>query len=156
MGSFQLRIPGWGGSALDRTLSAIALLAVAAALGVLGHTVAKPPVVEQFTEFYVLDSYGVASDYPRRARVGTTAEAVVGIHNHEDRVVSYRLEVRIDGRANSEVGPVVLADEEKWEQAVAFTPDEAGENEKVEFLLYANGGPDPLLEPLRLWISVTE
>jgi len=151
-----LKIPVWGGGALDRTLSVVLVMAIAAALGMLSHTVATSQVAEQFTEFYVLDSYGMASDYIRTARVGMAVDVIVGIHNHEDRTVGYRLEVRIDGIRDSEVGTLVLADEEKWEETVSLTPDRAGDNQKVEFFLYADQESEPHFEPLRLWVNVNE
>jgi len=64
--------------------------------------------------------------------------------------------VRIDGMKNNEIEPIVLGHNEKWEEIVSFTPDKAGNREKVEFLLYKNGEAEPFLEPLRLWLDVTE
>jgi len=76
--------------------------------------------------------------------------------NREHETVSYRVEVRIDGVGNNEVGPLVLGHDEKWEEAVSFTPNRAGDSQKVEFLLYKNGGSEPYLKPLHLWVDVKE
>jgi len=81
---------------------------------------------------------------------------IVGIVNHEGREVSYRVEVVISSKKSAEVGPVVLADEQKWEGEVGFMPEVAGDNQKVEFLLYKDGEVQPCLEPLRLWVDVKE
>lgn len=89
-------------------------------------------------------------------RLGGGEKVIVGIVNYKHEVVGYRIEVKIDGIENNEVGPVVLANEQKWEGIVSFTPDKAGDNQKVEFLLYKNGEAEPCLKPLHLWVDVTE
>ncbi len=35
-------------------------------------------------------------------------------------------------------------------------PEVAGENQKVEFLLYKDAETEPCLEPLRLWVDVKQ
>jgi len=80
----------------------------------------------------------------------------VGIINNEHKTVSYRVEVRIGGEKNNEVGPIVIENEGTWEGEIGFIPQIAGENQKVEFLLYKNGESEPRFEPIRLWIDVTE
>ena len=70
--------------------------------------------------------------------------------------MSYRLEVSINGIKNNEIVPVVLEHDEKWEEIVNFTLGNAGNRQKVEFLLYKNGEPNLYLEPLRLWLDVKQ
>jgi len=153
---FQLKAPGWGRGALDRVLSIILVVAVLGALGVLGYVIATPKVGEKFTEFYILGLSGKATDYPKEIRVGEEAKVIVGIVNHEHEIVTYQVEVKIDGVKNNEVGPVLLANEQKWEEIVSFTPDKTGDNQKVDLTLYKNQEAEPCLEPLHLWIDVTE
>ncbi len=80
----------------------------------------------------------------------------MGIVNHEQREVSYRVEVVINNKKSYDIGPVVLVNEEKWEAKVGFVPEVAGENQKVEFVLYKDGEFEPYLELLHLWIDVSE
>ena len=75
--------------------------------------VAAPKVGERFTEFYVL------GDYPEELALGEEATVTLGITNHEGQETSYYIEVMIDGVKNGEVGPLILADEEEWEQEVS-------------------------------------
>lgn len=56
---FHLRIPSWGTSALDKTLSITLALAVIGALGMLGYVIAAPKVGEKLTEFYTLEQESV-------------------------------------------------------------------------------------------------
>ncbi|HCP60766.1 MAG TPA: hypothetical protein DIT43_04380 [Dehalococcoidia bacterium] len=149
-----MKVPGWGGSTWDKVLSVVLVVAILGALGTLGYVIAAPKVGERFTEFYILGMEGKAADYPRELAVGERAEVIVGIVNHEDEVVSYRVEVRIGGVGNDELGPVVLEYEQEWEGAVSFAPDKAGDNQKVEFVLYKGEEVEPYLM-LHLWIDVS-
>ena len=153
---FQFGVPGWGGGIWDKVLSVILVIAILGALGMMGYAIATPKVGERFTEFYILGLGGQAADYPREIKVGEPERVTVGIVNHESEVVSYRVEVRIDGVKNNEVGPVVLANGQKWEGIVTFTPNKVVDNEKVDFLLYKNDEAEPSLKPLYLWIFVVE
>ena len=83
---------------------------------------------------------------------------ILGIVNNEYETVSYRVETRIDGVKNNEVDGIRLEHGEKWEHEVSFTPEIAGKEQKVEFLLYKikNSEVEPCFEPLRLWVDVTE
>lgn len=153
---FHLRLPGWGGSAWDKVLSIILVLAILGALGVTGYVIATPKVAERYTQFYILGPEGKAASYPRDLKVGKESRIMVCIVNHEYEAVSYRVEARINGVKNNEIEPIVLEHNEKWEGEISFVADVAGENQKVEFLLYKNEEAEPCLEPLRLWINVAE
>jgi len=144
---------GWGGGVWDKMLSSILVLAILGALGTLVYTVATPKVGERFTEFYLLGLGGEASDYPGRLVVGEEGKVVVGIINRERGIATYRVEVRIDGVINSQAGPVPLEHDEKWEEIVGFTPDRAGDKQKVEFLLYKQG-QNEAYQRLHLWLDV--
>ena len=65
------------------------------------------------------------------------------------------MEVKIDGVRNNQVGPLELGHDERWEEIVSFTPDRAGDNQKVEFFLYKNEGSEAY-PTLHLWINVKE
>lgn len=153
---FRLALPGRGGTAWDKALSAILVLTILGALGTVGYVIAAPKEGEKFTEFYILGMEGRTADYPVQLEVGEEGKVVVGIINHEYREVSYRIELRINGAETNEIGPMVLQHDEKWEQEAGFVPEVAGKNRKVEFWLYKDGEVEPYLEPLRLWIDVTE
>ena len=152
---FQARLPGWSGRAWDKALSVVLVIVIAGVLGMLGYAIARPKVGEQFTEFYTLGLEGKAIDYPREMKVGEEGRVIVGIINREHERVSYRVEVRTDGVSNNQIGPLELAHDEKWEEIVSFTPDRAGDGQKVEFLLYKSEEGEPYLK-LHLWVNVKE
>ena len=140
---------------MKRILSIILIVVILGAAGTLGYIIATPEVGERFTEFYILGLEGKAENYPKEMTVGEEASVIVGIINREHEVVTYRLEVRIDGATNHERGPLLLEHDEKWEATVGFTPDKTGNNQQVELLLYKNEGSEPYLT-LHLWVNVLE
>ena len=144
--------PGWGRGTWDRVLSIILVLAILGVLGTLGYTLANPGG-ERFTEFYILGLSGEATDYPKELVVGKEGKVIVGIINREHEPVTYRVEVVIDGVKNNEVGPVTLEYDGEWEGIVGFTPDRAGDKQKVEFLLYRQGQSE-VYQRLHLWLDV--
>ncbi|MFC1973920.1 DUF1616 domain-containing protein [Chloroflexota bacterium] len=178
--SHDLKLPGWEGNATNKVLSIILVISILGAIGVLGYTVAKPNVGEKFTEYYILGNSGEAQDYPSefimessqvtRVKYGTDLPEMagergvvtLGIVNHEYQSTSYRITISIDGEPGdifysnknfTELGPIELDDEEKWEGDIWFTPQHAGDNQKVVFSLIKNYESDPYLT-LHLWIDV--
>ncbi len=141
---------------MDKALSVVLVMAVAGAVGMLGYVMVAPKTGERFTEFYILGAEGRAADYPKELAIGEEGRGIIGIANHEHAPVTYRVEVAINGVENSESAPIELDHDEKHERIIAFTPNEPGMNQKVEFLLYRDGDVEPLLEPIHLWINVAQ
>jgi uncharacterized membrane protein len=165
--SFNFRLPlfqDWQGQRMaDKVLSVVLAVAILGAIGTLGYVIATPRVGEKFTEFYVLGPHGSAENYPTELKVGEEGIVVVGIVNHEHELVSYKVEVwidgektklRIEGEARDEI-IVELEHEGKWGKKIGFVPQKVGEEQKVEFVLYKDGEPY-FEEPLHLWIDVEE
>ena len=150
---FQMRLPGWGGGSWNRGISIVLTLTILGALGMLGYAIASPKIGERFTEFYIEGLGGKAADYPEELVVGREGKVIVGIINREQETVTYRVEVAIDEVKNNEVGPVALDHDEKWEEIIGFTPGKAGDNQRVEFLLYRQG-QDEVYQRLHLWVDV--
>ena len=126
----RLQVSGWGLGVGNKVLYVMLVIAILAALGSVGYVMVKPKQTETFTEFYILGPNGKAANYPRDIILGEEAKVIIGIVNHEQEVVSYRIGVKIDGVKNNKIEPVVLANEQKWEEIVSFTPARAGDNQK--------------------------
>ena len=141
---------------MDKVLSVVLAVTILGVLGTIGYVIAAPKVGERFTEFYILGPEGKAVHYPRECEVGEEVEVIIGIVNHKYEAVSYRVGISVGGVGNDEVGPVVLENEQEWEGTVSFAPDKAGDNQKVEFILYKGRETEPCLEPLHIWVNVTE
>ncbi len=152
---FQLRVPGRSEGAWDKALSAILVVTILGALGMLGYAIAAPKVGEKFTEFYILGTDGKADSYVTELHVNEVGKVVVGIVNNEYETVTYRIEVTIDGVKNNEINGLTLLNREKWENEVTITPQTVEGNYRVEFFLFKIGETTPMFEPLRLWVNVT-
>jgi uncharacterized membrane protein len=153
---FRLSMPGWRGNIWDKALTVLVVLLMLGAMAAAGYTIAASVDGQKFTEFYILGEYGEAGDYRQSVTVGHKVEVTVGIVNQESEVVSYQLVVMLDGVRKTEVGPIVLAADEKWEQVVSVTPDEPGSKQKVELLLYKDGEANLYKGPLCIWVDVIE
>lgn len=80
-------------SKLDKALTVALLIAIIASTGVLGYVITHPKQGEPFTEFYILGPDRKASDYPTNLTEGEEAKVILGIVNHEQRNVTYHVEV---------------------------------------------------------------
>lgn len=140
---------------LGKVLSIILVFTVVGLLGVIVYTIAVPRTSEQYTEFYVLNTEGKATDYPDELRMGETGYIILGVVNHERKAVSYTIEIQIDGESSGAVSPMTIENEVKHESVVEFHPQKIGERQKVEFLLFRDEVVDPYLQ-LHLWINVIE
>ena len=153
---FTLASVSWGKGVLNRLLSIVLVIVILGALGITGYVIAASKLGQEFTEFYVLGLEGETTDYPEELKVGEEGIVTITIINREYETVSYRVEVVFNDIKVDEIGPLILQNDEEWTQEVSFAPEIAGENQKVEFLLYRNGELRPYLEALRLWIDVRE
>ncbi len=151
--SFNLVLPS-GPVSSSRVLSIILVVVILGTLGTLSYVIATPKIGEKYTEFYILGEEGKAANYPKNLSLGEEGKVVAGIINREQQTMSYRLEVRIDNLKKAEVGPLTLEPDGKWEAPLSFKPDKAGDNQKVEFLLFKAGESDPYMKPLYLWVNV--
>lgn len=140
-------------SLLSGTLSAVLILIILGALGLLVYSVAVPAANERFTEFYILGQDGAAENYLAELKVNQEASVIVGIVNREQETSSYRVSVRINGIKSDKWAPSDLAHGEKREKAISFQPVTEGDNQEVEFLLFKQG-QDEIYQTLRLIINV--
>jgi len=143
-------IRGW-----DRVLSVILVVSIIGAIGIIAYVIVTPTAGERYTEFYVLGPEGEAEGYPDELKVGEEGRVILGIvsHEHEDDF-EYRVEVLVDGEINELYGPLILGHDETWEQEVGFTPEHAGDDQRVEFILYRPSEEAPY-ETLYLNIDVS-
>jgi len=142
-------------SKLHKALSIFLIVAIVVALGFIVYMAVTPQEGDKFTEFYILGTEGKAQDYPKQVILGEPADILIGVVNHEYQSASYQAKIKIDDIEISEVNIGTLANGEKWEREISFTPQFSGEKQRVDFYLYKNGEDEPYLnEPLRLYIDV--
>jgi len=149
---------------IDRILSIILIIAIVLAIAMVIYVIVTPKQGEKFTEFYILGPGGKASDYPTSLGVGEVGEVIIGIVNHEYAPVTYHLKVKLSGEVIGEES-IELMHNETWESPFTFEARRAGEDQKLEFLLYKNSfdeginGQEDTEVPYRslhLWLDVHE
>jgi uncharacterized membrane protein len=141
-------------SKVDKILTAVLILSIALALSVTVYVIITPKEGEKFTEFYVLGPRGMAEDYPTNLTVGEEGEVIIGVVNHEYAAVTYQLELKLNGGVIDQKS-IVLTHNETWEGPFTFKPNKAGEDQKLEFLLYKEELKETKpYRSLHLWVDV--
>ena len=149
---------------INRILSVVLIISIMLALSVTVYVIVTPKEGEKFTEFYVLGPEGKAEDYPINLTLGEGGEVILGVINQEYATVTYPLEIKLNGEIIDKKS-IVLTHNETWESPFVFKSVEAGEDQKLEFLLFKNPfnkslyGKEDNEEPYRslhLWVAVKE
>jgi uncharacterized membrane protein len=153
---FSFRLPNWRNEGqFDKVLYIVLAVVVIGSVSTLGYVIAKPKPQEAFTNFYMLGPTGKMENYPNSISINQSARITLGIENNENEAAGYTISVIFDGQTMQTLGPLKLADKEKWSSDITLTPTRIGDNQKVEFLLYKQGISEPYLT-LRLWLDVTQ
>jgi len=116
----------------------------------------SPQPGDKFTEFYVLNKDGKASDYPREIATGQPAEVIMGIINHEGKSASYTIRITADSAIINSIETGSVSNGQKWERKTDFTLARAGDNQRVEFSIYLNNESTPhIKDPLAILLNVS-
>jgi uncharacterized membrane protein len=150
-----------GRSTAEIILSFILILVACGTIGVLVYVIAVPKTGSAYTEFYLLNSQGVADDYPSEIRIGDTESVIPVVINHENRTADYRIEIQIDNDPDDNIDAVILDtidninlyDDEKYQTPAPFTLQSTGDGQKLYFILFMDGETEPYLK-LSLTINV--
>lgn len=110
--------------------------------------------VKEPDEFYLLPVQNNAG-YPRKVQIGDTVSVRAVIVNHSSQLRSYNLDVVAAGQVLSSFANIDLNSSETWDQVVNTQPINAGENQKIEYVLYVNGGKD-MQDTLYIYIDVRD
>lgn len=155
--------PWWRSLAAYEKIIYVLLVCILLMAGlILARGLLVPSPDEFTTGFYILGEEGLAENYPTEARVGEPVAVTMGIHNSEREAQTYRVEVWVRGETDQRellntAGPITLDPRQSVEQPVSWTMPWSGEDQLVEFYLYADGqeGQQPY-RALRLWVNVHE
>jgi len=135
---------------LEKAMLILLVFLVIGTIGSLVYVLAVPRAGERSTELYTLDQDGNMTEYTLELVVGEEALVNLVIVNHEHRETMYHIEiiqdhveVRINGEEVQEINNITLSDEQEWQTAVTLIPLQAGEQQKVEFLLYKSEVDSP-------------
>jgi len=78
---------------LDKILTVVLLVALISCVAATVYIIMIPKQGERFTEFYILGPSGKACGYPKNLKVGESASVIIGVANHEGKIMNYTLEV---------------------------------------------------------------
>jgi uncharacterized membrane protein len=124
---------------VPRALSIFVALSVLFSVSVLVYSLATPGPRENYTEFYLLGPGGTMQGYPTEFSVGQQKPVTVAIANHENHDANYTLVVNFtDGNTSTTLysGHQTVANGQTAEKNVSLAPDRAGNNLRIDFLLY--------------------
>jgi uncharacterized membrane protein len=138
---------------LNKILTVVFAVLIVATIAAIVWLAVVPEKGERFSEFYILGADGKAADYPSDVQAGSAATVTVGIVDREHEPTAYHVLVETDNTTIGQADNITLADGQKWEQPVSFTPTKAADNQTIEFFLYKNEQVAPYLS-LRLWVNV--
>jgi uncharacterized membrane protein len=146
-----------GEDRLDRVLTVILVLAIIATISTFAYVIMFPNHGERFTEFFILGPDG-ANNYPKYYQLGDSKPVTVGVINHEYRSATYGLVVALNDSikiSHLYSENFTLGDNQTWEKLIEIKPDRAGNNMKLEFLLFMDGNKTAPYRESHIWINVT-
>jgi len=133
-------------------LSILLLILLGVAVCATVYIAVFPQPGEPFTELFLLGPSGKASGYPTNLSVGENGTVIVGVVNHENADVSYRLVMQLNN-TTLDTRSFTLANNEKWEQPLSFKAGERGAAQKVTFSLY-KGSDANVYRSVYLFVNV--
>jgi len=78
---------------LDNALTIIVGISIIIAMASIIYVIATPKRGETFTEFYILGSGENETNYPQGLRVHENTSIIIGLVNHEYKIMNYTIEV---------------------------------------------------------------
>ncbi|WP_135605987.1 DUF1616 domain-containing protein [Methanococcoides sp. NM1] len=144
---------------IDRILTILLVISIVASIVTLAYVVVTPKEGEKFTEFYILGPEGIADNYPTNLQFGQSGTVIIGIVNHEYADTEYSIKLMLENNSQmmgQDLHQIILQHNQTWEKEVTFTPASAGEDMKLQFLLYKDNNMTESYRDLLLWIDVKE
>jgi len=152
-GFFHSFITGFSGESKNvKVLSVVLIFSVLLAVCSAVYVLMEPKSSESYTEFYILGSGGLMSDYPTNMTSGENGSLFIGIVNHENKKVSYHLVVTNDGVVQLDE-LVTLNNKQSLEIPLNFTAGNPGRGE-VNFMLYKLPDNNNVYRSLHLWLNI--
>ncbi len=162
---------GWDEmSKFDKILTVILIISIVVSIAVLVYIIVTPKQSEKFTEFYILGPNGKAADYPTNLIVGQNATVILGVVNHEGKIMNYTIEIWLVNatytnnktvihhmyfldRFNITLKPIPVNINgnwtPEWEAKYNFSINKTGYY-KIWFLLFKNNEPPLPSKPVKM------
>lgn len=155
--AINVPLPRWSQVSLARVASALIVVLCLVGFGAaVAFLATSRGSSESFTEFYILGPDGRAEGYPQTLELGDSLTVILGVVNHEGDDAAYEVEAAVDGQVGGLIDSLRLEDGERWERPITLVPNQAGNSQKVEFLLYKEevDGVDGAYRAVHLWVDV--
>ena len=116
-----------------------------------------PHEQDKFTEFYILNDNSKAADYPRQVKLGEQVRVIIGVVNHENMPMNYKIVIKNGDVEIDSLETGILQANNKWENKINLIPNTAGKNQRINFYLFiANQSTPHIEEPLTLILDVVQ
>ncbi|MCJ7510435.1 MAG: DUF1616 domain-containing protein [Dehalococcoidia bacterium] len=154
--AINVSLPRWSQVGLARVAAVLIVVLCSIGFGAAAFLATSRGSSESFTEFYILGPDGRAEGYPRTLELGDSLTVTLGVVNHEGEDAGYRIEATVAEKAAGLTDRLRLEDGERWEEPMTLAPNQAGNSQEVEFLLYKDGvdGVDEAYRAVHLWVDV--
>ena len=141
------RSSGWtdmGGP--NKVLAIVLLVAILTAAVSLGYALTGPAPGDRYTEFHIMGPEGEAAEYPRETRAEQPVYVTLVIINHEHEPTAYRVDIVTGDETIRSLSTGTLRHDEEWQTEADFVLNVPGDNQKIEFRLYADGSSEPYFD----------
>jgi uncharacterized membrane protein/LysM repeat protein len=154
--AINVPLPRWSQVRLATVAPAVVVALCLIGFGAAAFLTTSRGSSESFTEFYILGPDGRAEGYPQTLELGDGLTVILGVVNHEGDATAYEMEATIDGQVAALIDSVRLENGERWERPVTLVPSQAGNSQKVQFLLHKEemDGVDEAYRAVHLWVDV--
>jgi uncharacterized membrane protein/LysM repeat protein len=155
--AINVPLPRWSQIGLARVAPAVIVVLCLIGFGAAAAFLAMSRgSSESFSEFYILGPDGRAEGYPRTVELGDSLTVILGVVNHEGDDIGYEIEATVGGQVAGFIDSLRLEDGERWERPVTLVPSQAGDSQKVQFLLHRVGvdGAEEAYRSVHLWVDV--
>lgn len=138
----------------DFILTIILIFMVVSVIGTIYYTITIPKIGERFTEFYILNSSEMVGSYPTTLKLNSPINLYVGVSNHEQETTNYTIQVLLDKNVLTSK-ELTLDDGDTQKYNITLTPNNAGTDMKLEFLLFKDNNFTVPYRTSHLWVSTT-
>ena len=139
-------------SGIDKGLSIILIVLIVLAVSMTTYAVVQPKQPEKFTEFYILGSDGLMSNYPTNLTSGESGHITAVIVNHENAPATYLMIYTYNGTIISE-NNFTLQDGQNMSIPITIITGNTGKKE-VQLLLYKQPDEQNVYRSLHFWVNV--
>ena len=150
----------WTKISYESPISAVLLLVLFGCTSLIIYLAGTLQPKEEYSEFFILDREKLANNYPVSVVVNELSRIKIGIVNHEQKPLNYRVEAwAIDPQSYTqrkkltESSLITLSHDQNFEGVAYWRMPWIGNRQKVEFLLFVGENTIPY-RSIHIWVDV--